>query len=44
MFLVARMAARQAKRIVKMDALKLMGFGPRLPETVAELARLFRAR
>jgi len=36
--------AGQAKRIVKMDALKLMGFGPRLPETVAELARLFRAR
>jgi iron complex transport system substrate-binding protein len=34
--------AGQAKRIVKMDALQLMGFGPRLPQTVIELAKLLR--
>jgi iron complex transport system substrate-binding protein len=34
--------AGQAKRIVKLDALQLLGFGPRLPQTVVELARLIR--
>lgn len=35
--------AGQAKRIVSMDALQLLGFTPRLPETVTRLAAQFRA-
>ncbi len=35
--------AGQSKRIVKMDALQLMGFGPRLPQTVMTLAKQLRA-
>ena len=31
-----------AKRIVKMDALELLGMGPRLPQTVVTLAKLLR--
>jgi iron complex transport system substrate-binding protein len=34
--------AGQAKRIVKMDALQLLGFGPRLPQTVMQLAKALR--
>lgn len=34
--------AGQNKRVVKMDALQLLGFGPRLPATVSSLARLLR--
>lgn len=36
--------AGQAKRIVKLDALQLLGFGPRLPQTVVTLAKLFREK
>lgn len=35
--------AARSRRVVAVDALRLLGFGPRLPDTVVELAQALRA-
>lgn len=41
---LAATPAGRARRIVAMEALLLLGFGPRLPQAVTQLARLLHAR
>jgi iron complex transport system substrate-binding protein len=40
---IALTAAAASRRVVSMEALLLLGFGPRTPAAVADLARAFRA-
>lgn len=40
---LSALPAARAGRLVSMDALRMLGFGPRLPEAVRELARAVRA-
>jgi iron complex transport system substrate-binding protein len=40
---LAATPAGQAKRVVALDALLLLGFGPRLPQAVSRLAEAFFA-
>lgn len=40
---LAALPAARAGRLVSLDALRMLGFGPRLPEAVSELARKMRA-
>jgi iron complex transport system substrate-binding protein len=39
---LALTSAAKARRVVEMEALYLLGFGPRLPQAVLELAKKIR--